>query len=704
MATALPTLQEIQEWVRHYGFSADLAHLLVDNLGFGDLKRDLELLHDDLSQGKGGDDYLPLLEYLHSIGKFDIFRDALRDYLGIAEEADPASSFVLVNHPESNYGDFGDEGDSISPVIHAQAIMPPGIKANADNDVANLAAGDQSASAVSDLTAEQENSATRRRQNAIVHAIERKVYLDLVFLMDLTSTMGSYILDVKANICKLIDCINAMSVDFRIAIVGYRDHGDKERLVTLEFTQDMEEVIEFLNRQKAEGGGDEAEDVLGGMHVVAFRDNWWREGAQRVVYHIADAPCHGSSFHSRLVEDRHPNGHKDDPDKSLLEILQKLKADRVKYIFMSINNSTDLMINRFNTIVAKGLDDGKVDDTLSSSDKFIETLVYTADMLSVMHLICQSISAHLSSSSSVTSADPDSKEGIDIDELEFIHSSPAGVIGTNVVHYQLLPLPAGLEDFLSEETNRCVAWTEPSIPIRAEINVAIFAEGTQRFARKGQHCSPGSGQESPVVFKTLRLQQGRLSRLTALKCETFLSNHHAATFCAQEFNRHRPTGCPAIVYIDAWVSNFGECKHAPYMICEDMLPQYETYSNNIGYVAPNPTRLGTNHDAVQAFSHWTFCFTRGDLMVVDCQGCFSPERKTFLLTDPALNSIKLQKFGRTNMAVKGYMKFFSSHKCNQYCIQMNIDKERPTDAQLAELKKKERMKTIPDSHAFGYEF
>eukprot|EP01031_Cornospumella_fuschlensis_P028361 gene28361-34240_t len=750
MAEALST---VEEWVRHNRFSDEVAQILVNDIGVADLRNDLRLVNESLSQENDADDFiLSLKEFLHSIGEFDRFRDALRDYvanLDVVEEADPASSFILVDNPNAPInGSFGGQGGIVSPIIDqlsspsssAYPPLPPGpeaLDASADDDnesqygtvvgedidaafaSLHLEAREESASIMSPLTEEsglfgeppeeaddrsmsvisemtEENSLTVERQRAIASVlatVEEKGSLDLVFLMDLTSTMGPYIDDVKDNIRELIRYIAKMQIKFRIAFVGYRDHGDKERLVTLKFTHDVEEVIEFLNKQKAEGGGDEAEDVLGGMNVVANKD-WWQYDL-RVVYHIGDAPCHGSSFHSRLVEDRYPNGYKGDPEP--LAILQKLKADRVKYIFIRIDNSTDLMINRFNNLVAEESD---------ASDKFIETLnVDSNNAQTVMLLISKSLSAHVSKSLSAVlsigsgSSSVNVEEGID--ELEFIFSS-SGVNEEYVMQYPLLPIPDnGLEGFLLEETDQSVAAiAHPYEPIPVEIESAIFAKGSHRIARKGRRPLSHHEWES-AVFKTL-LSKGRRMRFTRAKCEKFLSCHRAARFCAEEFNRSRPTDCPAITYIDVWLVNFCEYKHQPYMICEQLLcddsNQYEVYNSNGKFIAPNPTLLGTNHDAVQAFSHWTYCFTRGDLMVVDCQGIYCPEPNTFFLTDPALHSIKLNKFGATNLGVDGYKMFFRSHQCNQYCIQMNIDKDRPTDAKLAKLKKKEKMKkSVPSS-------
>ena len=76
--------------------------------------------------------------------------------------------------------------------------------------------------------------------------------------------------------------------------------------------------------------------------------------------------------------------------------------------------------------------------------------------------------------------------------------------------------------------------------------------------------------------------------------------------------------------------------------------KFEKYNGNHGLCMPSPTPSGTDHSAVQAFSHWTYEESRHEIMVVDCQGVFCPhpeEGGTFLLTDPAVHSDDVMKFG-----------------------------------------------------------
>jgi len=46
------------------------------------------------------------------------------------------------------------------------------------------------------------------------------------------------------------------------------------------------------------GGGDDCEDVFSGLQKVGQLSWKTAPGAAKALYHVADAPCHGSRFHS----------------------------------------------------------------------------------------------------------------------------------------------------------------------------------------------------------------------------------------------------------------------------------------------------------------------------------------------------------------------------------------------------------------------
>ena len=53
--------------------------------------------------------------------------------------------------------------------------------------------------------------------------------------------------------------------EVRVAVVGYKDHGDRPNIEFLDFTPSADRVFQSLGGLKADGGADTPEDVLGGI-------------------------------------------------------------------------------------------------------------------------------------------------------------------------------------------------------------------------------------------------------------------------------------------------------------------------------------------------------------------------------------------------------------------------------------------------------
>ena len=86
----------------------------------------------------------------------------------------------------------------------------------------------------------------------------------------------------------------------------------------------------------------------------------------------------------------------------------------------------------------------------------------------------------------------------------------------------------------------------------------------------------------------------------------------------------------------------------------------------------------------QAFSHFSYVRSGGELMIVDLQGTLQENRdggyKKFVLTDPAIHTryrrrknkesswrSEIMDFGRTDLGMRGIHAFFDSHVCNDAC-------------------------------------
>ena len=66
----------------------------------------------------------------------------------------------------------------------------------------------------------------------------------------------------------------------------------------------------------------------------------------QVLIHIADAPCHGTQYHTSNVDDDHPHGDKNGITHD--QMMSAVARLEIQYYFGHINNSTDKMISVFN--------------------------------------------------------------------------------------------------------------------------------------------------------------------------------------------------------------------------------------------------------------------------------------------------------------------------------------------------------------------
>jgi len=130
--------------------------------------------------------------------------------------------------------------------------------------------------------------------------------LDLVFVSDCTSSMGSYIASTKKSISEIVhQIVAAEKVNVRFGLVEYRDHPPQDSTFvtrTSDFTSDVQKMQQRINEMAARGGGDGPEAVADGLSKALNLK--WRQNAVKIVVVIADAPPHGIE----QTGDGFPNG------------------------------------------------------------------------------------------------------------------------------------------------------------------------------------------------------------------------------------------------------------------------------------------------------------------------------------------------------------------------------------------------------------
>ncbi|KAF3933727.1 hypothetical protein ABW19_dt0205118 [Dactylella cylindrospora] len=169
---------------------------------------------------------------------------------------------------------------------------------------------------------------------------------DLLFLMDTTGSMGGHIEAAKNQVRSIMNDIRTTfldEIDLRIAVVGYKDHGDTPNVQFLDFTRSVDNVHSFLNNLRAIGGNDEAEDVLGGIQQ-ALNATWMQ--STRCIIHIADAPPHGNNSHDSAGDHYATPGS--EPHRLTYEpLIKQMVGLKINYALLRINRSTDRMAFNF---------------------------------------------------------------------------------------------------------------------------------------------------------------------------------------------------------------------------------------------------------------------------------------------------------------------------------------------------------------------
>ena len=179
-----------------------------------------------------------------------------------------------------------------------------------------------------------------------MHVVQYAESVDIAFVVDCTGSMSLYISLVKDSIKSIVNRVQATNqgMNLRLAIVGYRDIDDTPRCEVLDFVTSIDSFKEFLANLETKGGCDTPEDMANAIQVTNMLS--WNHPS-KVVFIIADAPCHGREIHS-CGDDSYPDGTPGIDIVSKLQILHKLGGQgSMSITFGRITNCTDSMINRF---------------------------------------------------------------------------------------------------------------------------------------------------------------------------------------------------------------------------------------------------------------------------------------------------------------------------------------------------------------------
>ena len=147
---------------------------------------------------------------------------------------------------------------------------------------------------------------------------------DIVFVIDATGSMGSYIEAAKCTAKDISTTLRLKFPDtnFQYGYIFYRDPidspGDFHEMINL--TDNVNSLPEKIGKITAQGGGDLPEDWAGAYKKVN-EEIKWRNGT-KVIFHLADAGAHGKLF---TFSDKYP-----DEEQKLINELNICCEQKVK--------------------------------------------------------------------------------------------------------------------------------------------------------------------------------------------------------------------------------------------------------------------------------------------------------------------------------------------------------------------------------------
>ena len=175
--------------------------------------------------------------------------------------------------------------------------------------------------------------------------IESKTSIDIVFMIDLTGSMGYYINQAKLNLYNIVNRImsECPAITINIGLVGYRDITEYLNgfYTNIDLTNNYTYLESVINSLYPSGGGDLPEDVAGALEMTLHKS--WKNNARFAIL-IGDAPCHGTFCHNGFL-DNYPNGVPG--QRNITEIVKDLAENNISLFIMRITTDADKMLYMF---------------------------------------------------------------------------------------------------------------------------------------------------------------------------------------------------------------------------------------------------------------------------------------------------------------------------------------------------------------------
>eukprot|EP00747_Dinoflagellata_sp_TGD_P214767 gnl/TRDRNA2_/TRDRNA2_87575_c1_seq1.p1 gnl/TRDRNA2_/TRDRNA2_87575_c1~~gnl/TRDRNA2_/TRDRNA2_87575_c1_seq1.p1 ORF type:complete len:480 (-),score=91.59 gnl/TRDRNA2_/TRDRNA2_87575_c1_seq1:52-1422(-) len=434
--------------------------------------------------------------------------------------------------------------------------------------------------------------------------------------------MAEHIQAVKDQIENIVRRVRDSypQLKMNLGFLGYRDMCDGDRqFEKLLFSEDVSKFKNFLAGIKAHGGGDIPEDIAGAAQQ-AIGWSWMRP--VKVLFHIADSPCHGKKYHD-VDRDDYPEG----TSVSIAEQMRGLRKIGVDYYFGRITGLTDKMITKLNEEL--GVD---------TDNSMYITAVSIDDPVQIQAAVAQSVCTSISLSELHAAAIPrlqQAEENVVISEkqpewdlLEAGEKKHGQLQATNV--------PDSFESL-----QHLPKWITSDV----YFNVAPhpFGQGEHRLCYWGVYRESDQQTWTPGVFKKFKRTANASRSANLQKYRDQILQSFVAEFFAQKFSKAKLKHPQNIQFLLPNLIEDLSGTSGTYWSVEPVLPNGTVKKYNDNKSVWNPKFY---HQMLGDFTKWTYEFSSHEYMVVDLQGVEVDQ--TFVMTDPAILHPDLNRFGDTN--------------------------------------------------------
>ena len=511
--------------------------------------------------------------------------------------------------------------------------------------------------------------------------------IQLGIIIDITSSMETYIEACKECVEQLLDNTKMLFHNIEIGIIGYRDKTDKQQIVFQKFTS-LEKSIDWTN-YVAEGGADLCEDIPTALEKIMTLD--WEQNTIKLAILIADAPSHGISYNDPakygkyLNYDNFPSDDK--KEKNIEYWVKKIAENKINLFIMEFTDDTKIM--------NKIMKDTYVKSKISTC--FVD--IITMDAIKDQKVLSTHMLSHFKSIIKSTVKGTINALNISIVESTQLNTSIETTVTVDLVQDE------NQGDVIETDQNSKVVYCGEDLNFKyylydyeyiykKEKNIFKFANF--RVTKKEEfdkgnlfkYCltdpSIGSGTfREAFIFVGVKDEVIDLnSRYICKKYlkstnNSFLEKHQEIYLLAKIFYDHfkvlfkKTKKSLQIFYLYSDVIELNDdplsapLKQGAKFQIEKMIniSKFRKYSNNATYVSDEESYANS---VAQAFSHFTYVYSNGDLIIVDVQG----DSKYF--TDPAIHT-REQKFPpELDRGLAGISEFLFMHKCNSICKSMKL--------------------------------